>query len=93
MNSISDDLEFTTETEDDFSKKRLPTLSFEMWSEKTGLRHSYFEKSMRSQIMTQKRSSQSEQSKVSILVNELTRRFDVLDAVLVLGSSHQNYVG
>ena len=79
MNSISEDLKFTTETENDFSKNRLPTLSFEMWSEKEGLRHSYFEKGMRSQIMTMKRSSQSEQSKVSILVNELTRRFDVLD--------------
>jgi len=80
MNCISEDLKFTTESEEDFVKKRLPTLSFEMWSERTGLRHSYFEKGMRSQIMTMKRSSQSEQSKVSILVNELTRRFEVLDA-------------
>ena len=63
MNSISDDLEFTTEMEDDFSKKRLPTLSFEMWSERTGLRHSHFEKNMRSQIITQKRLSQSKHLK------------------------------
>ena len=32
MNFISSDLKFTTETERDFRKKRLPTLSFETWS-------------------------------------------------------------
>ena len=80
MNSVSPDLVFTTETENDFQNKRLPTLSFQMWSDETGLRHSFYEKSMRSQILTQKRSSQSEQSKFSILVNELNRRFEVLDS-------------
>ena len=35
---------------------------------------------MRSQILTMKNSSQSEQSKYSILVNELTRRFEVMDS-------------
>ena len=79
MNYVSDDLTFTTESEKDFAKGRLPTLSFEMWCEKSGIRHSYFEKPMRSQIFTMKRSSQSEQSKFSILVNELSRRFEVLD--------------
>ena len=34
---------------------------------------------MRSQILTMKKSSQSEHSKCSILVNELIRRFEVLD--------------
>ena len=57
----------------------MPTLVFQVWSEKEGIRHSYFEKSMRSQILTMKRSSQSEHSKCSILVNELIRRFEVLD--------------
>ena len=80
MNFISSDLKFTTETERDFRKKRLPTLSFETWSTKNGIRHSYFEKDMRSQILTQKMSSQSEQSKFNILVNELHRRFEVLDS-------------
>ena len=41
MNYICDDLKFTTETERDFDKKRLPTLSFETWSTKEGIRHSY----------------------------------------------------
>ena len=44
MNSINSDLVFTTETERDFMNKRLPTLGFEIWSEKNGLRHSFFEK-------------------------------------------------
>ena len=79
MCDVSSDLDFTTETEKDFPNKRLPTLSFQLWSEKEGVRHSYFEKDMRAQVLTMKRSSQSEQSKYSILVNELTRRFEVLD--------------
>ena len=85
MNSISPDLTFTTEIETDFSKGRLPTLAFELWSEKEGLRHSYFEKNMRSQLMTMKRSNQSEHSKFSILVNELSRRFEVLDDSIEIG--------
>ena len=80
MNSVSEDLKFTIETVSDFPKGRLPTLAFEIWLEKSGIRHSYFEKDMRSQIMTMKRSSQSEQSKFSILVNKLSRRFEVLDS-------------
>ena len=44
MNCISPDLVFTTETEYDFDNKRLPTLSFQMWSEREGIRHSYYEK-------------------------------------------------
>ena len=79
MCDVSSDLDFTTETERDFNNNRLPTLSFQLWSEKGGVRHSYFEKDMRAQVLTMKRSSQSEQSKYSILVNELTRRFEVMD--------------
>ena len=79
MNYVMTDLTFTTETELDFEKKRLPTLGFEIWSELEGVRHSYFEKPMRSQLLTHKKSSQSEQSKYDILVNELNRRFEVQD--------------
>ena len=79
MNSINRDLVFTMEHEDDFEKKRLPTLAFELWSDKTGIRYSYFEKSMRNQILTMKRSSQSENSKFAILTNELRRRFNTVD--------------
>ena len=34
---------------------------------------------MRSQLLTHKKSSQSEQSKYDILVNELNRRFEIQD--------------
>ena len=82
MNSINPDLKFTTETEVDIKNQRLPTLSFELWSERQGLKHSYFEKDMRSQVLTMQRSSMAEQSKFSILVNELVRRFEVMSASL-----------
>ena len=79
MNAVNPDLRFTLEHEEDFPNNRLPTLAFEVWSDITGLRHSYFEKSMRNQVLTQKRSSQSENSKFAILTNELTRRFQMMD--------------
>ena len=82
MNSLNPDLKFTTETEVDFKNQRLPTLSFELWSERQGLKHSYFEKDMRSQVLTMQRSSMAEQSMFSILVNELVRRFEVMSASL-----------
>ena len=46
MNSINPDLSFTTETELDFGNRRLPTLSFQIWSDINGIRYSYYEKSM-----------------------------------------------
>ena len=79
MNSINTDLKFTVETENDFASKRLPTLSFEIWSELDGIHHSYYEKEMRSQILTMKRSAQSEISKCAIVTNELHRRFLMMD--------------
>ena len=79
MNDINEDLKFTTEIEEEFDNRRLPTLSFEMWCDKDGIRHSYYEKPMRSQILTMERSSQAESSKFSILANELTRRFEMMD--------------
>ena len=79
MNSVSDDLEFTIEKESDFENSRLPTLGFELWSSKECIRHSYFEKEMRSQVMTEKRSSQSENQKYAILTNELNRRLLMMD--------------
>ena len=79
MNDINEGLNFTTETESDFENRRLPSLSFDIWSGENGKRHSYYEKPMRSQILTMERSSQAENSKFSILVNELSRRFEMMD--------------
>ena len=73
MNNINEDLRFTTEVEEEFENQRLPTLSFQMWCSEDGVRHSYYEKPMRSQILTMSKSSQSENSKFSILVNEQSR--------------------
>ena len=44
MNSVCPDLVFTTETEADFQNKRLPTLSFQVWSEASGIGHSFMKK-------------------------------------------------
>ena len=54
MNSINKDLEFTIEKETDFQNAKLPTLGFELWSTRESLRHSYFEKPMKSQVLTEK---------------------------------------
>ena len=80
MNAINPDLEFTIEKEKDFENGRLPTLGFELWSEKEKIRHSYYEKEMRSQVLTEKRSSQSENQKFAILTNELNRRLQMMDS-------------
>ena len=71
MNSVNRDLVFTMEHEKDFENNRLPTSAFEVWSEREGVRFSYFEESMRKQILKMKRSSQSEKSNFAILTNEL----------------------
>ena len=78
MNSISPDLHFTIEVTDDFADNKLPTLSFSIWEEIWGLSHSYFEKDVRSQILLMERSAMSNNSKYSIMTNELRRRFEVM---------------
>ena len=47
MNSISEDLTFTTEVPEDYPDKRLPTLDFVLWMHFGLILHSYYEKSMR----------------------------------------------
>lgn len=74
MNYINEDLAFTVECEDHFPEKRLPTLDFYLWVVGGLLLWSYFEKSLRSQLMIMKRSAQGEQQKMDILSNELIRR-------------------
>ena len=74
MNHINPDLQFTVETEIDFVEKRLPTLDFYMWVEKGTIKHSYYEKPMRTQMVLMKRSSMGIQQKMDILSNELIRR-------------------
>ena len=74
MNSINPDLVFTVECEDDFPEKRLPTLDFYLWVVRGIILCSYYEKSMRSQLVMMKISAQGELQKMDILSNELIRR-------------------
>ena len=82
MNSINEDLVFTVECTDDFPEKRLPTLDFYLWVVQGIILWSYFDKSMRSQLIKMKRSAQGEQQKMDILSNEMVRRLsNVCDQV------------
>ena len=74
MNSISEDITFTTEVPKDFTDKKLPTLDFVMWMHLGLILHSYYEKSMRTPYVIMKRSAMCEHQRMSILSNELIRR-------------------
>ena len=79
MNSINNDLQFTMEICRDFHEEKLPTLSFSIWPEIDGLKHTYYEKSMRNQILQVEKTAMSRKSLYNILSNELRRRMEVLD--------------
>ena len=74
MNSVSQDLQFTTEAPEDFKESKLPTLDFKLWLVSGIILHTYFEKEMRTPFVIMKRSAMSEQQRMSILSNELIRR-------------------
>ena len=63
----------------DFPNERLPTLSFSMWQDIGGLKHTYYEKEMKNQTLLLERTSLNRQSLYSILSNELRRRLETLD--------------
>ena len=83
MNSISSDLQFTTEAPEEFGKSRLPTLDFELWLVAGIILHSYFEKPMRTPFVVMKRSAMGEQQRISILSNELIRRLSNVETSVV----------
>lgn len=74
MNSVSDDLQFTTEAPEDFEQSRLPTLDFKLWLVSGTIMHTYFEKEMRTPFVVMRRSAMGEQQRMAILSNELIRR-------------------
>jgi hypothetical protein len=76
MNSISEDMKFTVESEEDFENGRLQTLDFEAWYDvQEGIvKHSFFEKSMQTNLVIMERSAMGNQQKHSILANDLVRR-------------------
>ena len=74
MNSINSDPRFTTESQEDFQTERLPTLDFEVWIENNKIRHSYYQKPMKTPFVLMSRSGMSYRQKFQILSNELSRR-------------------
>ena len=74
MNMINSDLKFTTESQEDYENERLPTLDFEMWLEPDGIKHSYYQKPMKTPLVLMERSAMAFQQKIQILTNELNRR-------------------
>ena len=76
MNSVNSDLQFMMKLCSDFPGERLPTLSFSIWMDKEGLKHTYFEKGMKNQTLLLERTSMSKNSLYSILSNEMRRRLE-----------------
>ena len=58
MNSVSADLQFTTECPEEFPRCRLPTLDFKLWIVNGQLLHNYFENEMRTPFVTMKRTAE-----------------------------------
>ena len=80
MNSINPDIQFTTETAYDFPEGRLHTLDTDIWVEEGGiLRHSYYQKGMKTPYVLMQASAMASQQKFSILSNELMRRLGNID--------------
>ena len=74
MDSVNPDLVFTTESQEEFQNERLPTLDFEIWISEGIIRHSYYQKNMKTPFVLMERSAMGNQQKYQILSNELVRR-------------------
>ena len=80
MNSVLKELEFTTEIKDDFANRKLPTLDFELWIEKSDkersprLLYSFYEKPMGTRFCVKEESAMAYNSKRSALAQEVIRR-------------------
>ena len=74
MNSINSYPRFTTESQEDCQTGRLPTLDFEVWIENNKIRHSYYQKPMKTPFVLMSRSGMSYRQKFQILTNDLSRR-------------------
>ena len=75
LNMVEDFLSFTTETEEDFTDKWLPTLDMKLRvSGSNMVLHSFYEKPTNSNVTIQRRTAMGEDSKIQILSNDLVRR-------------------
>jgi hypothetical protein len=78
MNHVNKNLNFTTEAPKDFPPQRLPTLDFVIWLVDGLIRHSYYEKAMKTQFTVMQRSAMGEHQRLAILSNELVRRLNTI---------------
>ena len=83
QNSVSSDLQFTTECPEEFPECKLPTLDFKLWITNSQILHTYFEKEMRTPFVTMKKSAMGEQQRMAILSNELVRRLSNISLSIV----------
>ena len=79
MNSVYQNIQFTSEIPSDFENQRLPTLDFEMWLEKEGenkgkILHTFFEKPMSSKYCVMEKGAMPQNTKTSTLSQEIVRR-------------------
>ena len=75
MNSVNKDLKFTAESQEDYKDERLPTLDFSLWIDsKNKIKHTYYQKPMKTPFVIMERSAMSQHQKFQILSNELCRR-------------------
>ena len=74
MNSIMKEVQFTTETHEEFKTNTLPTLDTELWIEQGRIKYRYFEKPMSNKMVISKQSAMAENSKIAALRQDLVRR-------------------
>ena len=75
LNMVEDYLSFTTETEEDFTDKWLPTLDMKLRvAGSNQVLHGFYEKPTNSNITVQRRTAMGEDAKIQILSNDLVRR-------------------
>ena len=82
MNSILPNMEFTTETCNDFESNTLPTLDTQLWIRNGKVNYSYYEKPTTNKQVLNKKSAMSENGKIASLSQELIRRLKNTDLSL-----------
>ena len=70
INTINTDLVFTSEIPKKITNNKLPTLDFLLWLERNGhLKHSYFQKLMKTPLVIMEQSAMSDNQRYSIFAN------------------------
>ena len=74
MNDVMTFLDFTTEIEDDFADRKLPTLDVKVWIRDGIIEYEFYEKPMAANTVLHAKTALSEQTKFSSLTQEVVRR-------------------